>query len=354
MNKLPDKEIEFRLATAEDVVAISQLRNLFINAPNEIRRSCSPDYYLWKIFKNPIKTGLAYLAMVDNKVVGMVSVSARPVLVRGNSIMMAELGDGFVHPNYQRRGIFVKLLNLILKDADNSGFEYIYGTPTPQAFSVEKKVGFRIQGNVKLHMYLRPIALSNILNKYSTNKIVEIFGNIGQFILNLLSAGRIHSKVKTTTRISTYSEFITRCHENGKHEIRAKINKAYLEWRYDSNPDEYKLCMVEHPVLGNGYVILKIGYSRGFKVGYIADYGYDGKSKFLREILKVIIREMGEQNIDMIATWSGTLKNDFVSLISFGFFPVSSPLVISRKNKNSELEIQDMTWRFCLADSDNI
>jgi hypothetical protein len=55
-----------------DFENVSRLRKVFFEQPDELtRRSCTPDYYRWKIQRNPVQMGILHVADDVGKVVAM-------------------------------------------------------------------------------------------------------------------------------------------------------------------------------------------------------------------------------------------------------------------------------------------
>ena len=347
-------KIVYRQAGPEDTWGMSELRKFFIDPSDGTRRSCEPKYYEWKLYNNPIHPGIAYIAEAGNKIVGMIAVSTRPMKVSCKSYLAGELGDGFVHPDYQRRGIFYSLLSTILPKVDKLGFVFTYGTPTAQAFSVEKKVGYIAVNTVHLKLYIRPLSLEKLFVRKKPNIITNSLGRFGQSIYDSFLLGKTNYLSTTIEKVSYENELIKKCYENSQCDVHANISNNYLSWRYDNNPDNYEIHTLKHDRFGDGFYIIKIGYSRGYRTGYVADYGYTYKSNMLKIIFSSALQRLRQLNVDIAATWAGSIPGDKKALISLGFIPTTSPFIIVRPGPNAPAKLSQSSWRFCIADSDNI
>jgi len=102
----------------DDIDKASRLRKLFLDeTADSLRRSCEPEYYRWKLFDNPLRQGVFYLAYSDGKVVGMTTITPKRLCIGGKLIDGGEIGDTFTHPEWQRKGIFTTLVNLSREEA---------------------------------------------------------------------------------------------------------------------------------------------------------------------------------------------------------------------------------------------
>jgi GNAT superfamily N-acetyltransferase len=335
---------------------MSELRKFFIDPNHGIHRSCEHNYYQWKIFKNQFGSGLAWLAEVENKPIGMVSISPRPLIINGKITSSGELGDGFVHPDFQGQGVFSTLLKLILNDADNLGYEFTYGTPTKQAYSVEKRVGYHLYNGDSLNLMVRPVNLKLLLNRYDLPKwVMNPAASIGQPLYNLL-----FHRVQTNTfkhvnkNFSEHVNIIKNCYDRFQKDIHIDISDTYLKWRYETNPDSYSIGFTQIDNGNNSFCIIKQGQSSGLDVGYIADYGYTDTKNSPKVLFSNAIEYLTKKNVSLIAIWAGTLPNDIKTLRRLGFFSIKLIDVIYRIAPGIDLDINDLSWRFCLSDSDNI
>ena len=131
-----------------DITSITELRALF---PENNRRSMSKEYYEWKLRNNPYKEGMVFLERRQDVVVGSLTITPKRISIGGKVLTVAELGDAFTHPEYQKQGIFSRLLKACTAFTISQGIEVIYGTPNSNALPVEIKLGYRPCPFVKLN-----------------------------------------------------------------------------------------------------------------------------------------------------------------------------------------------------------
>jgi GNAT superfamily N-acetyltransferase len=346
--------IHYRRATPGDVLGMSDMRKRFIDESMGSRRSCEPEYYRWKLFDNPSGPGVAYVAEADGLIVGMISVSSRPMRILKTTVLAGELGDGFVHPDYQRRGIFQILLIKVLQDADQMGFTFTYGTPTDQAFSVEKKVGYSVAKNAMFRLFVRPVSLARYCDTRQSGRFFRRMGIVGQELFDRLLIENRGLPSTQAENCSLHADLFERVYSRSAREIHADVSEEYLSWRYDRNPDSYETHIISDERLGEGYFILKVGKTRGYRTGYIVDYGYSGAPSLLRKIFTSALLRMKELEVDLAACWAGTVSGDILALMSCGLLPAKSHYLIVRPGRNSPENLSCLTWRFCIGDSDNI
>jgi len=96
-------------------------------------------YYKWKIFDNPLGKGMAWVAKDGGRVIGM-----RSLVLKGDGIY--ETGDTFIHPDYQRKGIFTRMFN------DGEHY-FAYGTPNYKSITPYLRLGYRV-APIELRSYI--------------------------------------------------------------------------------------------------------------------------------------------------------------------------------------------------------
>lgn len=106
-------EANFRLATEGDLKELSEIYTVAYNSIN-IGETWTPEsaYKLIEYLFND-QPDLFFVAEVDSKIVGAIVATVRPWM-DGNHLIEGEL---FIHPDYQKKGIGVKLIKQLFTNA---------------------------------------------------------------------------------------------------------------------------------------------------------------------------------------------------------------------------------------------
>ena len=86
----------------------------------------SIDLFNWKIQENYASTGIINLIKDDKEIVSTTSLTPKFLYFKGKKGIVAEIGDTYTDPNYQRKGMFSLLINQTRKDAETKGIPFIY------------------------------------------------------------------------------------------------------------------------------------------------------------------------------------------------------------------------------------
>lgn len=137
----------------------------------------SVEYFRWKLGSgNPAGTGYVSLAMLDEKVVGIVSLTKKRLLVNGQPITGGEVGDTYTSARVRRnaqpaipssldsdpasfinRSIFGRLASEVRARAEADGIRVIYGTPNANAYpGWTKRLGYLDFQGYDNHSFSRP------------------------------------------------------------------------------------------------------------------------------------------------------------------------------------------------------
>ena len=349
--------------TKFDLSRIEELRKLFeVPSEDTWRRSISANYYSWKLIKNYIDSGILHFSEIEDKVVGMVSLTPKSVLYKGKKIKSVELGDCFINPQHNQKGMFYSLLTSTKDDAHNKGVEFLYGTPNSVALPGERKAGYEIIPSSNIFNLVYPIKASSILSgKIYFHLIGKLLGpiiNIYFRILHLINHSRFWNPKVAIELVSEFPEEINELFDKNIYDYDWIIerNKSYFDWRFTNNPDEYSMFLVKIDNNIIGYFITKLGTWRKLKVGYIADYYFDHHYlKKYPSVMEHVLSSFSDYNVDMISIWVSTDSPFYRIAKKYGFLRFRPIPIICYKNKlGKEIISSDLKWHFTMADSDNI
>ena len=349
--------------TKFDLSKIEELRRSFeVPSAGKLRRSISANYYNWKLIKNYINSGILHVAEIEGKVVGMVSITPKSILYKGKKINSGELGDCFINPQHNQKGMFYSLLTSTKDAAHNKEVEFLYGTPNSAALPGEIKAGYEIIPSSNIFNLVYPIKASSILSeKIYFQLIGKLLGPIISIyfrILRLINYSRFWNPKVTIELISEFPEEINALFNKNicSYDWIIERNKPYFDWRFTNNPDDYSMFLVKIDNNIIGYFITKLGTWGKLKIGYIADYYFDHHYlKTYPSVMDHILSSFGDYNIDMISMWVSTDSPFYRTAKKYGFLKFKPIPIICYKNKlGKEIISSDLKWHFTMADSDNI
>jgi GNAT superfamily N-acetyltransferase len=356
------ESIGLRSNVPSDIEKASQLRNLF-SFEGTSRKNVSPTYYGWKLLNNPVRKGQLCVAHFAEQVVGVASITPKRLLIMGKTEIGAEIGDTFTHPNFQRRGIFSRLVNLCLENATQKNIDFIYGTPNKQSLpGYEKNLGFSRIPNANVWRYIRPVNVQNVLFSLpKTRPFAKIIGPILDVLFKTVYAFQgigSNGKGISVEQVAAFPEGIGRVWEkvSSNYDWILVRDKVYLDWRYFENPDRYRVWIAQREEIPLGYIVVKLGTWRKMRVGYIADFLSDESDMdVFRELLQNAFQYFKNNKVDLIATWAVENSKHQKILKRYGFIRNKRQVIIWFKNEAGR-KVMNRTcrWHFTMADSDNI
>ena len=185
-------------------------------------------YFDWQYRNNPKGKAIVLLAIDDlnhDLIVGTNTIIPTSLLIDQNEIISSLACNVQVDPNYQKRGIFSKLLSSMTSVAKMKGISSLFAIPNENSFPA-----FINEGSseiIQLPLLVRPIKLSRYFTS-PMDKILKIFDN--------------HWKVKTSPLSveefnGNFQKFEKLLKKTSKRvSIIQNRNKEYLKWRYLDHP----------------------------------------------------------------------------------------------------------------------
>ena len=323
----------------------------------------SMDLFNWKTKENHVSEGILNLIKNDGRIVSTTSITPKFLYFKGEKEIVAEIGDTYTDPKFQRKGFFSLLINQTRKDAESKGIKFIYGTPNEQSLpGYQKKANFKVIKNININSMTYPVNIAPIISK----KTHWIFGNLTGYIyliFVLISYG-----IKKLTNKSISLEEITEINQipNDWNYFWEKAKVRYdfifsrdlksLEWRFMNHPNKYKFYILKHKNELIGYLTCRSLYEKGISNLVIADFLFlEGKEKYLKSLLFKVLKYSINESVTKISIWCPKSSPYFKILKDFGFVSRGDIPVICYQNDFAQ-EIQDISynWHFTISDSDNI
>ncbi len=331
---------------------------------NSDRRCSTPTYFTWKLSNNPIHEGMANVADVNGQIISSTTITPKQIAFRGNLIKGAEIGDTFTIPDFQRKGIFTSLVNMSRCAAIDDGLLFIYGTPNNNSLpGYKKNCNFVKVNSMDVQMLIRPINIEGILKLKLTSKtilsaIVPIAVSLFRLRYPLHTNVQHNDDIMINRLLDYFPPAIDILADKSisNYEWMIYRNKAYLDWRFIDNPDQYVIWIGVQRDSIIGFVVCKIGYWKHLRIGYIADFLTEEHSvDILGRLYIEIVRYFIEQYVDMIAAWSvkGSIYSNFLK--KNGFLKAwDIPIICYNNDLGSKISSSTSHNHFTMADSDNI
>lgn len=316
----------------------------------------NPSYFDWQYRDNPNGKAIVLLAQDDsndNIIVGTNTIIPAKLLIGEEEIISSLACNVQVHPNYQKQGIFSKLLSSMSSLAKNKKISSLFAIPNEKSFN-----SFINEGSseiIQLPLLIRPIKFSRYFNS-PFNKILKIFeifwkikissNNVEEFDGNFQNFEKLLQKISKRVPI-----------------IQSR-NKEYLKWRYLDHPTrKYQIYILKQNNELIGYIIIKIHTLNNKKIGVILDYIVDSNAS--EEYLKTLIEKAldyfwkNHVSVAICTCRSGLLE--YKLLRQQGFFnipsflkPESLHFIIRLFDSNEKLKklLKFDNWFFTFGDYD--
>jgi len=295
----------------------------------------SKEYFEWKLTKcNPAGHGVMLCAKVDNRIIGIVTITKKRALNNGESIQIAEIGDTYTDVEFRKKGkcshlleneylnksVFGRLVHEAIIWAKNNEIKLVYGTPNNNShpgyisrlgfedteFTVETglkkiirptfrglltRIGLEIDNKEKNTASYIDYIYKKRNNKFNIKKIIATKGEID----NLSTAIIFNQGIEF---IKDYRYWQYRYCENpiATYEIRSiylnHVFSGIFAYRIYRNEKGYKICcLMDWMSLPNLLEmneileILKLGESRSVDFFLYLNSGL-GKKKNINEIVR--------------------------------------------------------------------
>ncbi len=352
--------IMYRQALREDMPAVSEFLKRFFEPDSSIR-SHELEYYDWKCYRNPVQTGEVWLAYDGSALVGVKSITPKRIKALDVVVAGGETGDTFVHPDYQRKGILTTMFQRAREHGLEGRLNLIYGTPGRNSLPVyEVKLNYG-QAPVRLHALTKLLYPRQVLASRLPSFIANVASPVARIVSEAMFQTGIRGIGRSDVLVSQESSFpddIGLLYETvaGNYDVMVVRDKAYLEWRYINNPDNYSILIARNrdgAVLG--YMVTKIAVSGNISTGFICDFlTIESDFSIFKHLLAFAVVDFSRRKAGTIVTWAVEKSQYDRIFLRLGFLPRAKLPLICYKNKSGNQALETRKWYFTLGDSDNI
>ena len=342
---------------------LSKIRLFFKRLYTGMGTYGSIDLFNWKIQENYVSDGIINLIKDDDKIVSTTSLTPKILYVKGKKQIVAEIGDTYTDPDYQRKGMFSLLINQTRKDAESKGIPFIYGTPNKQSLpGYEKKANFIVIKSINVNSMTFPVNISpkisrkthwllgNLIGYFYLIFILSLYG-LKKFIIKTYSMERINEINKIP---NDWDDFWEKAHVS--HDFIFSRDSKAMEWRFVNHPNKYRFYILKQQNEIIGYLTYRTLNENGITKLFIADYLFlKGSEEKLKTLLFKVLKDSIEENVTTISIWCSQDSPYFEILKDFGFISRGNvPVICYQNDFASEVQYGCQKWHFTISDSDNI
>jgi hypothetical protein len=337
---------------------------------------CTPEVFEWKLGKqNPAGTGFITVALHDEKVIGVFTVTRKDAIKNGVEIAVGEIGDAYTHPLFRRGGkcispmehlalddlyfeksIFGRLVAETLFRAERDGVKFVYGTPNEMARpSYLKRLGFSESSGGRI--YSKYFLTKNFSTNKRLFKLLK-FLTACNFIYSRTLL-RIYFGRNPITKISANDILIPKGNnspidlKNDKF-LKLKVDEVFIKHRYGEHPTmEYSFYKIKCKNKDVGFIVgAEVIRPSGIKTFIVSDWiSWNPKFEDNFEIILGSLRSfIGEA--ETISLW-GKSKTAKHELLASGMFSNKKVSIVGKSlnKKFPQNEMEFLDFRFGWSDN---
>ena len=288
-----------REATEFDIPSIVELLKLSLG---ESLMPKSTAFWRWKHIENPFGKSPVLLACDGDNVVGVRAFMLWEWRHQNQIIRSARAVDTAIHPDYQGKGIFIKLTQALLNQCRDFKIEFIFNTPNEKSLPGYLKLGWQKIGRLSINSHVR---------------------------VSLVSGRKAKPGLKNDFQLD-------RVLFRNSQTISTNESSQFLQWRYLKNPN----IPYEYHQDDCGWYIYRTKKSGYMKEMRVVEF-FDNQKKS-GELIKRLKQDAQAHNVQII-TWAG---------FKIPLRSVSLPVgpVITIKNMQSIQHIDLANWNPTLGD----
>lgn len=240
-----DLEITTGWLNETEISEVVNLRKMISKHPEYIRKYRTPSFYKWKYYNNPLGKSWIRVARYQSRVIGMLTASPRVILAKGKKLKAAELSDGFVHPDFQKQGIFTRLGKELFEYLDTLSVELTYGLPNDKSLPGLRRMGFEIASY--LQTYRRPLK-PEVLEAVRPISMFPYMLRpvLANLFFNFWPKVHMSSGINIIESISQIMDRLEVLPDDTS--IKLSYEEAYAKWRYQEFPFQIQVINVVNPI----------------------------------------------------------------------------------------------------------
>lgn len=274
------------------------------------------DFFDWQYMNNPEGEAIVITAKDDDKqntIVGVESILPMNILVDQKIVKASLSCNSYVDPDYRSKGIFSKLISMVLEQSMKKNILCIYGVANDNSFNSFVKKGSHEISNMPI--LFRPLRLSNYFS-FPLSIILHIFDNIWK------------AKKSVNPNVIEFNGFFDESFEVLATKASQRIpvikqrTKEFLNWRYRDSPTrQYKTFVLKEDYILGGYIITRRTMINGKSVGVIVDFMVDPDTNpaGIKDLVQIALDDFWKSGVSVTIAVSGPLTFEYQTLSKAGF-----------------------------------
>lgn len=274
-------------------------------------------WFRWKFEQSPYGKAILACAFDDDCVAGCVAYGKGKFRYQGKEFDCALSYETFVHPNYQGKGLFKKLIDLAEKEAQRQRISFLYNFPNTNSLTGFMHMGWICRNDVQQYKIriTRPFhLLSHLLDlKKSFVPNQSNLDKIKSEVLDDICVGQCNSQVITPVWTSDY-----------------------LKWRFFTYPNRTYFVINDDEV----FSIAMVGMRGRLKDAHVLYVVSKTEDKPTNRCMASVLRKIRKSVKPDLISYSDSLGDDALSRLS-GFIKVPSHSNFCYKLLDDSMEIRD-------------
>lgn len=241
-------------------------------------KEIKPQYFKWKNEDNPQGESIVKIAVREDKIIGLSCIWKFKMNVLGESIFAGQSVDAMVDSSYRRMGIFENMAIKAIEEMKNEGLQLRFNFPNEAAYQASiNKVN--IKKVCDIPQYIKILKGREAFGMFTGNKMVKLAGGAFLDIYCKLKKLTVKNTQKYDIReVQWIDHNFDRLWDNVKKDYPIVVERSskYLNWRYFSSPQDYKVFAAYDNDEILGYIVVALEEKKsktGEKIllGHIAD-----------------------------------------------------------------------------------
>ena len=268
--------------------------------------------FQWRAVEHYLTRGIVNLIKDGDRIVSILSNTPKSLLVGGEEYLVAEIGDAFTDPDYQRQGMQTLLTLQSIQDAWDRGMKGVYSTPdhqTPSLSAFINKANFLPLEGPDVKTLVLPLNIGHLLRLRGHWLAAQYAGSFHQTLAWLYF--RLMKALHAGSPGGNRRAFIPACNlgtfwEKARKPYDAIFsrNRQALTWRFFRNPNRYTFYGAMEQGELAGYVVHRVSEDTGTRILILADFLFlPGREAHLAALLLKVLEDALKAGVSHIYTW---------------------------------------------------
>ncbi len=332
-------EVVFREATEGDLDQIQELLHSSLG-PGSVPRTL--EFWHWKHEKNPFGRSPAWVAVADDRIVGLRTFLRWRWRHGAQEIAAVRAVDTATHPDWRRQGIFWRLTRESLARLDAEGCSFVFNTPNKRSGAGYRKLGWRSALKPALYIRaLKPLRMAGAALRADESRSPA----------DLSSLPPVSDLLKWRGLDSLLSEY----HADWGARLHTPRSPAYLRWRYAEIPGVDYRSLWTSDGDDSLAIVFRTRLRRSMREVLLSEILVRGDRASLPRLLEPLLEQLAEQSdVDYLVAAAPSRSPEARGLRVAGFrHAPTGPTLMVRPLDGSRLgdaELASDFWQLSIGD----